>query len=209
VHAHWAQLIEHLQASPQDFYAAIEKALGEREIPEARITRKLWPEGGIFSARREYLRVKRRRHRIDICGAPFGTGFFSSSWLISGWPNIIVGIILVLIGIAAYNWTFRPGVAHFLLFNLMNDQLPIVNRFEVLTWFRMAILVGTALAALLGIIKPIFFPPRFTYYRYDTAQMFYLAVHKAVGDVIDGLCTAQGVRLLTEDERKPIMRGLN
>jgi hypothetical protein len=197
VRAHWAQLIENLEASPQGFYASIEKAIQEREMPDAKISRKLWPEGGIFSARREYLRVQRRRHTIDICGAPFGSGFFSSSWLIPARPSILVGVILVLIGLAVLGWAFS--------YSDIGGYI-VGGRWIHMDEIQKAAAIEIVLAGVFGIIRPLFFPPRFTYYRHDTAQMFYLAVHKAVGEVIDGLCTAQGVRLLTEDERKPIMR---
>lgn len=35
----------------------------------------------MFSAKREYLRVRRKEHLFDVCAAPFGTGFFFSWWL--------------------------------------------------------------------------------------------------------------------------------
>ena len=38
-------------------------------------------EGGIFSSKRVYLRVTRKNHAFDICGAPFGNGTFFSWWL--------------------------------------------------------------------------------------------------------------------------------
>lgn len=45
-----------------------------------------------------------------------------------------------------------------------------------------------------------------TYYRLDTALMFQESVHSALMEVIDELTSANGVRTLTEEERKPIMR---
>jgi hypothetical protein len=38
-------------------------------------------EGGSFSSKRIYLRVVRQGVTFDICGAPFGSGFFASWWL--------------------------------------------------------------------------------------------------------------------------------
>jgi len=34
-----------------------------------------WPEGGLVSPNREYLRIEVRGFRFDICAAPFGTGY--------------------------------------------------------------------------------------------------------------------------------------
>jgi hypothetical protein len=79
--AHWYQLLDGLGASPLEFYAAVESALERRSIPDRTLRRVNWREGGVFSARREYLRVKRSELLFDICGAPFGRGFFISWWL--------------------------------------------------------------------------------------------------------------------------------
>lgn len=54
-----------------------------------------------------------------------------------------------------------------------------------------------------AIIKP------WTYYRVDTVTMFNTATHQAVLEVVDTITSAaQGVRGLTESERKPVMREL-
>jgi len=49
---------------------------------------------------------------------------------------------------------------------------------------------------------------RETYWRIDTALMFQDSVHAAVLEVIDDLIKAQGLRALSELERKPVMREL-
>ena len=79
--SHWDKLLEDMELSVQTFYAAVEEALSRRQIPRARVFRVDWREGAPFSARREYLRVVRNEFVFDICGAPFGTGFFVSWWL--------------------------------------------------------------------------------------------------------------------------------
>ena len=80
--SHWYHLIEGLQESPLEFYMQIGSALEKRAIPEAAQSRVDYREGGLLSAKREYLRVRRREYTFDICGAPFGTGFFISWWLV-------------------------------------------------------------------------------------------------------------------------------
>lgn len=92
--SHWYQLIENLQTSPMDFYGAVERTVEARQLPDARTSRVDWREGGLMSAKREYLRVTRKQHVFDICGAPFGNGFFVSWWLgepegcLTGFPFI-------------------------------------------------------------------------------------------------------------------------
>lgn len=95
IRSHWYQLVDGLQASPRDFYGTLERAVRERSVPDASFARIEYPEGGPFSPRREYLRVQRREHTFDICGAPFGRGFFFSWWLgelPSGCVTVIGGV---------------------------------------------------------------------------------------------------------------------
>ncbi len=47
-----------------------------------------------------------------------------------------------------------------------------------------------------------------TFYRIDTSLMFQDEVHQAVLDVLDERIKGQGLRSMTESERKPIMREL-
>lgn len=76
--SHWNTLLEGLQASPKEFFAAVEDAIEARRVPDTRRSRIDWKESGILSAKREYLRVRRKEFAFDICGAPFGNGFFVS-----------------------------------------------------------------------------------------------------------------------------------
>lgn len=64
-----------------EFYSSVESAVERRQIPDGGRSRVDWREGGLLSAKREYLRVRRNEYTFDICGAPFGTGFFVSWWL--------------------------------------------------------------------------------------------------------------------------------
>ncbi len=79
----WCTLIENFQASPQAFYAEVTKALTKRQMPNARIDRIAFKESHLLSAKREYLRIScKNDFYFAICGAPFGTGFFVSWWLL-------------------------------------------------------------------------------------------------------------------------------
>lgn len=80
IDSHWSQLIEDLEASPLGFYDQVEEAIERREIPDVELSRHDWREAGPMSAKRTYLRVSREDDVIDICGAPFGRGFFVSEW---------------------------------------------------------------------------------------------------------------------------------
>ena len=79
--SNWNQFLDGVSLSTQDFYTVVESAVRKRQVPDAEFGRVDYKMGGMFSARREYLRIKRGELVFDICGAPFGTGFFVSWWL--------------------------------------------------------------------------------------------------------------------------------
>lgn len=81
VHSHWHHYMETVPFSPQEFYEAVEDAIENEEIPMVQLSRISYPQGGIFSADRIYLRVKCREYVFDICAAPFAKGFFISWWM--------------------------------------------------------------------------------------------------------------------------------
>ena len=85
--SHWHHPIENFQTSTMEFYTAVEQALAPKQIPDCSTSRIDWREGGVLTARREYLRVKRGNLVFDICAAPFGTGFFFSWWLAEAPPS--------------------------------------------------------------------------------------------------------------------------
>lgn len=81
VTSHWATTLDGLDISIKDFYVSVEEKVKARNIPDVRIKRVEWNEGGIFSDKRLYLEVRRFDNIYHICGAPFGDSFFVSSWL--------------------------------------------------------------------------------------------------------------------------------
>ncbi|MCX6168670.1 MAG: hypothetical protein NTX65_05000 [Ignavibacteriales bacterium] len=93
--AHWSHLTEGLQESAQKFYASVEESVKKRQIPDIKLSRIDYKEGGLFSAKREYLRVKWKSYIFDICAAPFGTGFFMSWWL-GQIPSPIMALVYMI-----------------------------------------------------------------------------------------------------------------
>lgn len=186
--SHWSKLLEGVQESPQAFYTSITEAVNKREIPGAHTSNVEWAEGGVGSAQRLYLRVERGDDVVDICGAPFGTAFFVSSWLCAPPPNLLNAVLLLIGGLVLAMVLGSQGLDFIQSFLIGLDFL-----------FMMGVFV-------LGIIRPIYFPPRPTFYRMDTANMFYTAVHDSVVEAVDGLTTSKGVRGLSAEDKKPIMR---
>lgn len=156
IFSHWYHLIENLQESSKDFYTLVETSIAERQLPDTKTSRIDYREGGVFSAKREYLRVNRKEHVFDICAAPFGKGFFISWWLGQTTSTFLSLILNIPFLGPALVRTFRPE----------------------------------------------------TYYRLDTALMFQESVHAAVLEVLDQKTKTEGLRSLSELERKPILSDL-
>ena len=70
-----------LQYSSDAFYSEVERAVNEHQLDHLKVERVLLQQGGMFSAKREYLQVRRKEHVFLICAAPFGNVFFVSWWL--------------------------------------------------------------------------------------------------------------------------------
>lgn len=215
IHSHWYNLIGGFQYSTQDYYAQIEQALQPHQIPEVSVSVVEYRESGIFSAKRVYLRIRRDRLVFDICGAPFGTGFFFSWWLgelrganIFTVMAVLVGFLIagsIIISILSSIFTMIFGYYMGMLFLLLS--IPIL--FWLLGIFIRENPMGIEdMIMEIPVIGPIYerlFSP-VTYYKIDTALMFQSAVHTVVLEVVDQITKAQGVRALSEAERKPIMR---
>lgn len=79
--SNWYHYFEGLQESPQNFYTQLEQTIKGRELPNCKLSRVDYREGGVFSAKREYFRVQGKEHIFDICAAPYAKGFFFSWWM--------------------------------------------------------------------------------------------------------------------------------
>lgn len=156
VTSHWYHFFEDLNHSTQDLYRDIELAIAERNLPDIHVRRIELSVGGVFSAKRVYLRVSRKGLIFDICGAPYGNGFFVSWWLSEPLRGCLAIVAL----------------------------LPFVN-----------------------LVAALFIPPD-TYFKRDTTLMFQQSIHQAVQEVVSRCLETRGLRALTEDERKPILREL-
>ena len=202
---HWSRLFEGLQAAPMEFYQQIELAVRNRGIPETVAELIEYREGGALSRMRVYMRIRRRREVFDVCGAPFGNGFFVSWWfavLSPKLPSYVTVLIvlgyLAILGLAVRQLGVFGGpialvlLAPLLLFFVSRMGNPEADDF---------ILQLPLLGSLYGwLFQPI------TYYRIDTSEMFQQSVRNAVDDVVNQITTAAGIRPLTELERKPVMR---
>jgi len=205
--SHWSTLIENFQASPLAFYQAVEAAIQRREVPATQNSRVDFKEAGLLSANREYLHVTREKLVFDICGAPFGTGFFVSWWLAEEVPRLNPFVrVLVLFGMISFSlwmlWQFGLVAGTIVLSAVVFGGLAVVNTMAAAGDFNDDIV---RVLPVIGLLYLWLFKPS-TYYRIDTMQMFQTAVHNAVLEVIDNMTADKGIRALSESERKPVMR---
>jgi len=105
--SHWYHLLDGVQYSPKDFYESLEKSIGKREIPTASLGRVSYPESGLLSAHREYLRIQRQGFGFDICAAHFGNGFFVSWWQFTQSGCLAIITEIPILGLL-FRWLVRP-----------------------------------------------------------------------------------------------------
>jgi hypothetical protein len=206
--SHWCKLIENHQMSSLDFYNSVEQAIKKREVPETESSRVEYHEGAMFSAKRQYLRIERKNLAFDICAAPFGTGFFISSWFgkaaSKGGIFRFLGVVVVCLilfpvfqnifgaFIGIFFWIIGMPCLLLLLGYMISDGM-IGGEDAVLE------------TPILGLLYAKIFNP-LSYYKLDTMQMYQAAIHAAVMEAIDEITNAKGLRGLTELERKPVMK---
>ena len=208
VFAHWHTLVENFQASPLEFYEAVEAAVRKREIPDMRCSRVEYRESGVVSSLRIYQRIERKKLAFDVCAAPFGTGFFFSWWLTEPKKSykllgFVAVIFLLAIGYLVLDRSGMKGCVFALLFGLAASAVLFWSVRE--GWF----VSEDALHAIpyVGPLYEYFFDPE-TYYKEDTRTMYREMVHAAVLEAVDGTLEMKGLRALAPEDRKPTVRSL-
>ena len=195
VHQHWYVPLLDFRISTQEFYSAVEEELKERNLPDLEIARVEFAEGGLLSARRQYLRLRRERLVFDICSAPFGTSWFFSlrgaviPRTLRLWEFIV--ICLGVVSLFALYWNS---------FGLLGGTIAIVaSIFSVIFFMSFAPRVQGLDDALMqlpvfGAVYEIF--RKDTYYRHDTQLMYLDIVQRIVQHQMDEFTRAAGVKSL-------------
>jgi len=208
VEGHWHSLIEGFSTSSLDFYELVKAGMERRKLPDLKISQVEWKEGGLGSGNRIYLRVSREHLNFDICAAPFGTGYFFSWWL-ARIPRVLLDLGFLL-GALAFGGIFMQ------IFKAGENGEPGCLGLFLGPLFFLALLFGLGLFVrygdmgleptvlsmpITGFLYGLIFRP-VTYFNEDTATMFRESVHHAVLEAIDQVTSAQGVRGLSEEERR-------
>ena len=205
--SHWYALVPDFQSSTQEFYASVEKELEARKVPDLEISRVEFAEGGLLSAKREYLRMTRERLVFDICAAPFGTSYFYSLRF-AELPSVVKLWQIVL-------FLFLLGISLVIILQLFGGFFG---------WLVFFLLIGLGIysgrnAASMGIdaaliktpvIGPIYerFFRKETYYRIDTRLMYLETIDAIVKGRVEEVTSAKGIKLLSIKQYSPIFDDL-
>ncbi len=107
--ARWQTVIESVACSPLEFFDRIENSLTECELPNLSISQIIRSEGGWFSQRRIYLRVRYQKMCFDISAFIIGGCLIVGWWLhedLSGVTDLLAEI--PLFGFLIENTTRAP-----------------------------------------------------------------------------------------------------
>ncbi|MHB8522095.1 MAG: hypothetical protein ACYDH9_15225 [Limisphaerales bacterium] len=208
---YWCKWFRNLSFSGKDFYAMVRKNIHACDLPGLEEGHISLRQSGPFSPARLYLQLRRERLVFEICGAIFGNGFFVSSRLFDRrkeptWVDYLVLFLIfgfwaqLLLLTKGWVWAVivTTGIIA-LLWSLM--RLAVLDVVSGLDRFMSVI-------PFLGPVYDWFFHPD-TYYRQDLNNSYREAVHEAVMQAIDEMTSQKGLKPLTLEERRPILRSLD
>ena len=112
--SHFDRLIDGMHISTQAFFASLEAAIAERGISGITISRVAWPEGGLFSPRREYVQVSRDTLVFLVSAFPIGSAMYVSWWLGASER----GARIWLGNLPIIGWLFRPLITPMTFFRI-------------------------------------------------------------------------------------------
>lgn len=202
---HQAAYLENFSISPGDLYKAIEAEIAERKMPDIEVSRFFFREGGLLSANREYLRVRRERFAYIVCAAPWGTSFFFSTRFTEipctlRWWEAIFALMFLAGAFCAY-WQLLGliwGIGIFVL-NVIAFVV-LCRNLIAMGWNRMDdLLLRTP---VFGIIYEAYLRPA-TFFRDDTRGLFQNLVQAIVHRQIGAFTASSGLNLLEFKDLKP------
>ena len=193
------------EASTEEFYSAIEQDLAARELQGLELSRVEYAEGGLLSAQRVYLRMKRERLLFDVCSAPFGTSWlFScrfSEFPITIRPWEVVALFLAL---GAF-WFSYVQLFGFLTGNIMFGATMIGVILAMVCAVPFGFHDMDAALMQMPVVGPFYevFFRRVTYYRQDTRAAYTTIVNSIVRERVKEIAKARGVEDVQFFEQPP------
>jgi hypothetical protein len=198
-------LIDGFQTSTDAFYQSIEDELAVRQVPGLELMRLDYHEGGILSAKRDYLRMRRERLTFDLCSAPFGTSWFFSyrfGEIPAPLPILQLGFVLALtagLGLG-YVSLFGPVWGGAVIgMTVLGFGLILRNALTLgLTDFDAWLLA----VPVFGRVYEILFR-KATFFRQDTRFMYAEMLERVIQEKIREVTAAEGIERVEFMESKP------
>jgi len=207
----WIYSADGFSLAPQEFYNALERHLEGYKIPGMAISREEFPEGGLLSDQRIYLRLMRERLAIDTCAAPFGNIYFFSCRtvhvpaLVRLWHILAAITFLSVIGdllVKPLGFTFAIVAVVMLMFAvagvLRNAGSSAISDLD-------ALLLKIPVVA---IIYEDWFRVD-TYYRDDSRELYRKLLPGLVQEAAEEVTAAKGVKLVREHQFPPVLKELH
>ena len=201
----WHVLMPDCRFGVDGFYRSIEEDLATRDIPGLTVERIEFAEGGLLSAKRQYLRLRRERLVFDICSAPFGTSWFfssRSSEIPARWHRLDLLIALVGIG---FVYLVYPVIFGLLWGTVIYAVTVIAFLFvlNALATSRIHDLDSVLLRIpVLGSLYEMFVRKE-TYYREDTRNMYLTQIDRIVRDRVNELASANDIEYVNFQDTSP------
>ena len=207
--SHWYTPVPKFTTSTQEFYTKVEKELKTQDVPGLEISRVEFSESGIFSAKREYLRLTRERLAFDICAAPFGINYFFSCRFAELPRQLPWGSV----GVALFVIASFLIILQAILGAKAGFIISAVFFGAIIFFFRNAVSLGFAALDATLRKKPLLVPiyeylTKESYYREDTRLMYLTVVEGVVKKLVEQEAAAKGIKLLDEYEYAPILGDL-
>lgn len=193
---HQYQLIDGFECSTEEFYKAIEGDLADREVPGLQISREEFAEGGLLSASRTYLRMRRERLLFDVCSAPFGKAWFFSYRFAEIPATLMLWellLTLLLVGVIVFGYVVLFGVLWGgIIIGLTLLGLGLLLRNSVaFGWYGLDDFLLRL--PVLGIVYEVLLRKP-TYYREDTRLMYVTLVREIIERRVSGFAGAKGFK---------------
>lgn len=198
-------LIEGFQTSTDAFYRSIEGELTARKVPGLDLERIDYREGGLFSSKRDYLRMRRERLTFDLCSAPFGTSwFFSYRFCEIPAPLPLWQLLFVLAAIAALASAYAAlygaiwgcviiGMTALGFALLVRNALTLgLEDFDA--WLLTVPILGRVYEGLLR---------KETFFRQDTRFMYAEMVERIIQAKIKEITASEGIEKVEFVEARP------
>lgn len=200
---HWT--LEQFEYSPELFYQSIEAEFAARSIPGLMVERIAHKEGGLLSAKRTYLRIRRERLVFDVCFASFGTFWFISRryavipHILRVWELLV---FLVVLGMVAGFYTSLFGrTLGLTIFGASLLGMFLLMRNLVLEGLHDVDLALIQLPVVGSIYETYF--RRDSYYRQDTRSAYVSIVDVILTAKVNQLIEENGANLVAYDDQTP------